>query len=352
MTTSKDLNVLLIEDNIADQVLFKEYLKETIISQKQLSVVNSLEAGITLLQKKPIDILLLDLSLPDSFGLKGFQRIKQLFPQLAIVILTGLSNNDIATDALKSGAQDYLLKGAFEPAVLEKTILYAYERHQLNLVLKKNKQEMINAILQGQEEERKRIARDLHDGLGQILAGVNMHVVALKKYLDTLPDKGKNIYNTIANLTHQAVNETRLISHNLSPNSLQKFGVIKAIGELVHNLNQLDNTLKLEVIENIKDKRFDEKIEVTIYRLLQEIISNTLKHAQAEKLIIHIEKEKGAINLITKDDGKGMVKQNEQNNGLGLTSIKTRVEYLQGHLEIDTELNKGVQYHISIPIRE
>ncbi|MCG8576719.1 MAG: PAS domain S-box protein [Flavobacteriales bacterium] len=135
---SNQTNILLIEDNPADQLLFQETLQSTAIHIEDLLTAETIEQGMEVLQHNAVDVVLLDLSLPDNFGLDGLQKIKDTYPRVPVIMLTGLDDNIVALDAIKNGAEDYLIKGKYTDVQLEKSIRYSYERNQSRQLLNQN----------------------------------------------------------------------------------------------------------------------------------------------------------------------------------------------------------------------
>lgn len=195
-----------------------------------------------------------------------------------------------------------------------------------------------------QETERIRIAQDLHDGILQMLAASNMQINALK---ETCHDHNEGLTSLkyLGNLIVDSLKEVRAISHNLSCQSIQlglEIGVRK-------NIESLSSNFRINLESNLSDKRFSEKIEINTYRVLQEIINNTIKHAQATELNITLNHINNSLIINTKDNGVGFdVEKVNQKIGLGLSSLKNRVEMVGGTLELKSASNKGTEYNIVI----
>ena len=193
-----------------------------------------------------------------------------------------------------------------------------------------------------QENERTRIAQDLHDGVGQILVASNMQINAIK---ETCSDhkEGMELITNIGTLLVNSIKEVRAISHNLSCKAIQ-LGLETAIRETIESLN---SSCKIIFESTIVDKRFSEKVEINIYRVLQEIINNTIKHAQANELKIGIHYHDNKLLIQTKDDGVGFCSEIiNQKSGIGLSSLKNRIEMIGGNLKVNSSANKGTEYII------
>jgi signal transduction histidine kinase len=219
-------------------------------------------------------------------------------------------------------------------------------RHQRRNV--KQRQERTFAEITMQENERKRIANDLHDSLGPLLSSVKLNINSIDAYAPQdkviIEKAGKYIDEIIANM--------RQISYDLLPNTLQRKGLVEAIQEFATNITQKKGLIiDLHLIKNIQTPRGG---AIHIFRMLQEIIHNTIKHAHAKTLQIGLSEENGHLLIFTKDDGAGfdVEKYKTESSGLGLKSIESRVEILNGKLSIESKAEKGTSYFIKIPLSQ
>lgn len=204
------------------------------------------------------------------------------------------------------------------------------------------------SILEGQENERQRIARELHDGIGVLLSTASIHFTNINK---EKADKNNLIIAQKANdFLQKAGTEIRRISHNMMPVVLMKFGLCDALEDL---FDEVADAGQIEIEHAIEraHKRFPEKTEVVIYRIVQEMLNNTLKHAAASRIDFSFTISGDILNLLYKDDGLGFDTKNLQGKGnLGLSGIYSRVDYLNGKLKLDTAPEKGCTYHIEVPV--
>lgn len=224
-----------------------------------------------------------------------------------------------------------------------KTRILEQEKEQLR---KDQKIQATASIIKGQEEERHRLAKDLHDGLGGMLSGL--------KY--TLNNMGENVILTGQNvetfqgalkMLDQAISELRKVSHNMMPESLMRFGLDETLKDYVGRLNA---SLPMKIhYQSYHYHKSDQALEINIYRILQEIINNAIKHAEASDLFIQLDYKDGNINITAEDNGKGFdPKDNSQCNGIGLKNITNRVEYMNGTIEIHSALGRGTLIVIEI----
>ena len=205
----------------------------------------------------------------------------------------------------------------------------------------KRQKELITAITDTQIAEQQRIAQDLHDSVGGSLAVMKTKLSALLKP----ENNSKNVINELINNLSQTSDDVRQISHNMMPGELVKFGLVSAIQAILDKIET--KTFKPSLYAHNLDVRIDQKKEVHIFRIIQEVIQNVLKHAEASVLNIYLNKHPKSLNLMIEDDGKGFDSYNE---GIGLKTIKNRVTYLNGKMKIDSILNKGTTINIQIPM--
>lgn len=212
---------------------------------------------------------------------------------------------------------------------------------------KQNEARVLSAIIKTEEKERQRFAKELHDGLGPLLSSVKMAISA-KRNSDNSNDK---VIINAEKLIDESVVTLKEISNNLSPHVLNNFGLHKAVKSFIGKLNIIDKP-KIKYTNNIENQRFAYNIEVVLYRIVCELISNSLQHADANNIYIDILKTDHHINLEYIDDGKGfdMEKDNFVNKGQGFSNIKSRIKSLNGRFHFFTSPNEGVQVKISINI--
>lgn len=220
---------------------------------------------------------------------------------------------------------------------------------ELQLEIFKQQELSTKAILEAEENERKRIASDLHDGVGQIMSAAKMNLSAMGSEIPFTNEEQKRTFEKVLNLVDEGCKEVRSVSHNMMPNALVKAGLASAVREFI---NQIDaRIIKTDLYTEGLNERIDSNIETVLYRVIQECVNNVIKHAKANHLDISLIKDTDGIAVTIEDNGKGFDSNNKNNfDGIGLKNIQTRVEYLKGTVEWNSALGKGTLVAIHIPV--
>ena len=238
-------------------------------------------------------------------------------------------------------------------------LLYAYKQRAKRmkqhdelhaLALEKEKQNAkiatLTALLEGQEQERGRLARDLHDGLGGLLSGTKLQLSNIKAHQD------ENTKEGIAQSIHQldgAVDELRRVAHNLMPDLLLKYGLEAAVREFAKRMSH--SSLDIHVAFISYSRSLSAERQLLIYRIIQELINNVLKHADASEIIIQISEDENSLHLTVEDNGQGFDSTLlHSKKTAGFHNIASRVQFLKGTMQISSELNIGTSVELQIPI--
>ena len=206
------------------------------------------------------------------------------------------------------------------------------------------------AMLQGQEQERQRIATELHDGLVQTLSAISLNLKALEDEIDRLEHSEVEAYKNAMDLLDHAIQDTRLISHDLMPSALERFGLIKAMEDLVYRTSK-NKVLIIDFKTNLGYDIRDLYMITNLYRILQELLQNIVKHAQASEVEVELWEIGNRIRLRVKDNGVGFEGSPEemQSNGIGLRNISTRVKSMNGKLVLDSTTADGTTVVVEVP---
>ncbi|MCB9190992.1 MAG: PAS domain S-box protein [Flavobacteriales bacterium] len=207
---------------------------------------------------------------------------------------------------------------------------------------------VMQAVLKGQEQERKRLGAELHDGIGQVLSAIALQVSRAKESAEMSRFEGmmSELSNLKDNL-HAAIKEVRNISHDLMPDVLESFGLQEAIKQTCNNLKDragIDVTFAHFDLE----ERYDPAVELNLFRIAQELLNNIHKHARCAKVHVSLIDHGDLISLTVEDDGVGFDSKNEW-SGIGLRNIRSRVNMMQGELDIESSENSGTLINIEIP---
>ncbi len=206
----------------------------------------------------------------------------------------------------------------------------------------------VKAVMDAEEAERKRIATDLHDGVGQIMSAAKMNLSAYEHHTKFDTNEQRQYFEKIISLVDSGCKEVRSVSHNMMPNALLKNNLSDAINEFI---SKLDNkTLKVYLHSEGFEEPFDTRIETVLYRVIQECVNNVIKHSEASVLDISLVRESNEITVTVEDNGKGFEVNNTYNDGIGLKNIITRVEFLKGTVDFTSAPGKGTVVAIYIPV--
>ncbi|MES2566929.1 MAG: sensor histidine kinase [Bacteroidota bacterium] len=206
------------------------------------------------------------------------------------------------------------------------------------------------AIIDAEEKERRRIAQDLHDGVGQLLSAAKLNLSNLESKLNDQNEEQKLAMQNALTLVDDSVKEVRAVSHNMMPNTLIKLGLGSAVREFITKLGNAP-TLKVDLEIVGLDNRLDNQIETVLYRVIQEVINNIIKHAKASHISMQLIKHDTELNVMIEDNGVGFdTNKLDTFEGIGLRGIITRIEFLNGSVHFDSSLGRGTTVIIDVPL--
>lgn len=210
----------------------------------------------------------------------------------------------------------------------------------------KKEQELIEARLQAEDQQRSQIGRDLHDGVGQMLAYIGMYLDMMKSKGSLNPEEFKKLETAL----HNTLEQVRTLSRTLAPPALQDLGLRDSIRELIASYSILNKLVfELEIYTQREDYNLNLEKKMVVYRILQELLNNTFKYAEAEKVSIHLYFEDKKFFMEYADDGKGYDPETIS-KGVGLDSMRSRIAFYKGTLILDSAPGKGSKAHITLPI--
>lgn len=210
-------------------------------------------------------------------------------------------------------------------------------------------EEAMDALREGEDSARRKIAEDLHDGLGGTLAAVNVSLTMLKEMVN---ESGKELFTKSQAMLGGGISEVRRISHDLSGQVLERGGLYRAVSDLT-DLLKASATFELDVdISGTEGVKFATEVERNVYRIIQELLQNVVKHAKATRVVLQLSIVNDHLSLIVEDNGAGLPSGAGQSDGIGMKNLHARVQHLDGTLDIDSQPNDGTTVLISIPLNQ
>lgn len=205
------------------------------------------------------------------------------------------------------------------------------------------------AVIEAEENERSRIAGDLHDGVGQLMSAAKMNLSSIESRLPFTNEEDRLAFEKIVNLVDESCKEVRTVSHNMMPNALLKSGLSSAVKEFIDKIDS--RVLQVNLYSEGLNERLDSNVETVLYRVVQECVNNVIKHSGADKLDISLIKDADGISATIEDNGKGFVVNDKiKGGGIGLKNIRTRIEYLKGTVDFDSAPGSGTLVAIHVPL--
>lgn len=214
---------------------------------------------------------------------------------------------------------------------------------------RKAEERAISAIIEGEERERQRIAKELHDGLGQYLSASNMNLKSVYEDIEDISEELNSTFETGLRFLSHAISETRNISQNLLPKAIQDYGLELAAESLT---NQLRKSHKIDVYfySSLNDVELPDKVQINLYRILQEALNNATRHANPTKIEVQLAYSEGEVLMTIEDNGIGFDTNAVNVEGLGIRSMKTRVGAMSANLDIVSNKGRGTIVSVVVPI--
>lgn len=379
----KAIKILLIEDDTAAAEIVK-----ALVGQEPeifcLEWATSLNDGLSKLVDVNFDLVLLDFGLPDSDGLDTFLRIRAHSPSVAVIPLTATGDESLALKAIQLGAQDYLFKGSISRQLLTRAIRYAVERKRGEEALRRAHAELERRVIERtaelsaanaqlveqiavrrraeeelrrlshrlvevQESERRNIARELHDEIGQLLTGLKL-VIEMASRLP--PEEMSEHCHKAQVLVNELMGHVRDLSLDLRPAMLDDLGLLHA---LLWHFDRYTSQTGVAVIlthAGIENQRLVPEIETAAYRIVQEALTNVARHSGAGQVRINASADAECLNLQIADEGKGFDVQASLVSGRssGLAGMRERAQLLGGSLMIESVIGDGTVINALLPL--
>jgi len=228
---------------------------------------------------------------------------------------------------------------------LRREVEFAQERQQLERLRSQ-------AVLEAEEAERRRIGSDLHDGVGQLLTAAKLNLHALGEQLNIQTEGQQTMLQNALDVVDESFREVRTISHNLMPNALIKRGLAQAVRDFLSKISPDDRLkIQLEVVGLDRGGRLDATVENVLFRVIQELAQNIVKHAQATQMTLQIIRSEEELTIMVEDNGVGFDPAAlGEEAGIGLKNIESRMAYLGGRAEFDSSPGRGTTVTLEVPL--
>jgi two-component system, NarL family, sensor kinase len=258
-------------------------------------------------------------------------------------------------DILNKTTWNYLLIGSAVTILLLSLLSYRNYKHRQRLQLQRiNELETekqlaaTEAVLKGEEQERTRLAKDLHDGLGGMLSGIKYSFSTMKGNLVMTPENAQAFERSM-DMLDSSIREMRRVAHNMMPEALVKFGLDTALKDFCNDVNQSGALKAAYQSIGMEGLELEQTKAITIYRIVQELLNNILKHAGATQALVQVSRNNGLVTVTVEDDGKGFDPAIlKQSKGIGWSNIQNRVEFLHGKWDVHSEPGQGTSVHIEM----
>ena len=328
-----------------DHLVFKD-----VLFQSNKPLMNTILSIIFWLPNLYVVFVLLYCIILNHFRKEAIYFLIANVPIASVIFYSSLSSYELVEGSRYIEIEYFAMAFLIEIVVL--TVLLAYRlkatqdvAEQFFIEKARAQQHRTEAVLEAEDRERVRIARDLHDGIGQMLAAARM---ALGNFLAKKNIEDTDIQTSL-DLLEDSIREIREISHNMMPGALTKLGLPTALKQFVNRINSLEILqINLQIV-GVKE-RLNEKTEMMLYRIIQEILGNIMRHAEATKVNIELIKHDDELVLIVEDNGKGFDSEKIKNQGIGIKNIASRVEYLNGSVNFDSAMGRGTSVIVEIPL--
>lgn len=274
----------------------------------------------------------------EAIGIKEKTESENRILMLTLAILASL--------VVLSGFGVLLLRQKLQTKTLLAEKNEVIHQQKLNDLMREKQIERMTALMEGQEKERTRVARELHDSIGTLLATLKHHF----QLIETQIGKNDEKYQRAHTLLDKASAEVRRISHNIASNVLSKFGLVAALQDLAEEITSAEKT-EVKVFATGLEERLDNSVEIHLFRVVQELVSNALKHAKATVITIQFTMHDNELNLMVEDNGVGFdARKVELSDGMGMENLKARIKHLKGEIDIDSNPGKGTTVIVNVPI--
>jgi len=353
-STPGPVNILMVDDQPAKLLSYEVMLEE--LGENLLKATSGREA-LELLLKTDVAVVLMDVSMPelDGFQLAEMIREHPRFQKTAIIFISAVHLTDL--DRLKGyqrGAVDYISVPVIPDLLRAKVSVFA-ELHRkarqlelLNIELRR----LSHSLMTAQDEERRRIARELHDGLGQDLTAAKMMLGSLVQPNQLKDSRDGKTVTEVLTMMESAIEQVRTLSHLLHPPLLDEMGLLSALRWYTDGFAKRSGVVT--TLDAAKDfPRLEPELEMAIFKIVQESLTNVFRHAEAKQAVVQLEERAGSVYVAIVDNGKGIGNGSDElhpnSYGIGVMGIKQRAEEFDGKLAL-RNTGSGTLVEVQIPL--
>ncbi len=359
---NRPLRILIVEDSDLDVELIRLKLKKEFNFIDE--VVYDEKAYSKTIEVFNPDIILSDYSMPQFNGLEALKILKASKIQRPFIIVTGAIDEETAVHCIKEGADDYLLKdrltrlpAAIRQSIKQKRIAVEKEIASIDLEFSHLRlRDLLNRLEWIRDDEKKRISLEIHDQLGQELTASKLGLFYLKQQIenkDKSVERKENIskkINELIELSSNTIKTVRRIAHQLRPVILDDLGLIPALEWMIKNFNE-NTDISWRLVADINSLEFSDKFTTAAFRIIQETLTNVIRHSNAESCIVSITKDKQGLFFTIKDNGVGFdLALARVSDKLGLFGIEERIKPWNGVLKINTGKDSGSEVIVTFPL--
>jgi len=340
----------MLEDSAVDAEIIQKFLLKR-DPNCEFKVVMTEEGYLRALDQFQPDLILSDNTMPRFSATEALKLFNQRSLPIPFILVTGTVSEEFAAGIIRSGADDYILKDRLSrlPAAMDAAIKRKAAEENLRSLEKKileqkiqEQKKIARAIIKAQERERNHIGQELHDNINQILAGAKMYLgIAMKKN-----DEIKELVRYPMELIDSSIEAIRSLSR-MEVTPLKNIDLEELVRELLLDLGQ-HNTIKPGLTYSVSNELLSDDLKLNIYRIIQEQLSNIIKHADAKNITISVKTEGKDISIIITDDGKGFNVKIKR-KGIGISNMINRVESYNGKIMIKSNPGEGCKVSVKFP---
>jgi signal transduction histidine kinase len=338
--------ILVVDDEMLNRTLLSTNLGE---SGYTVETAEDGEQALEMLNAQPFDVVLLDLMMPkmDGYQVLAHMKSEDALRRIPVIVISSTDEMESVVRCIEMGATDYLPK-PFNPVLLHARLKASLASlHEERMATLRQQLAQVTAT---QEEERRRIARELHDGVGPTLASLNLGLRTAGKRLTRDGHPVAEEIEELANLVQASIQDIRRLIYDLRPTVLDELGLVPALREYVTRY-QGEQGLEVALALPEGDERLPAPLETALFRVVQEALANVARHTQSGRVGVSLTYDQEDVTLRVADDGRGFDPQAPRSGThLGLWSMQERVEQLGGHFEVDSAPGMGTTVNARVPL--